>query len=147
MRVVLDTNVYLSALITPEGPSGSILHAWRDQRRFVPILSATLDELEEVLARPKFAPLLRRSPQWIAGFRQELRNAAAFVEPAPVDAIPRDPPDNLILGAAVAGAADYLVSGNAHLLDLGRFRGIPIVTPRQFLDLLEREEDASCNEP
>ena len=50
--------------------------------------------------------------------------------------VPNDPPDNLVLACAVEGKADYLVSGNLHLLDLEQHRGIKIVTPAQFLEIL-----------
>ena len=53
----------------------------------------------------------------------------------------RDPADDPILGTAVAASADYLVTGDRDLLDLGSFRGIPITTARQFLDLLEGAND------
>jgi len=50
--------------------------------------------------------------------------------------VPNDPPDNLVLACAVEGKVDYLVSGNLHLLDLEQHRGIKIVTPAQFLEIL-----------
>ena len=141
MRVVLDTHVFVSGLITPTSPPGRILDHWQASPWELLLSEATMAELSAVLGRPEVAKYFRRSPEWIGEFLARTRERAVFVEPAVVRVILADPPDDLILGTTVAGAADYLVSGNAHLLDLGRFRGIPIVTPRQFLDVLDSDLD------
>jgi putative PIN family toxin of toxin-antitoxin system len=138
MRVVLDTNVCVSGIITPTGPPGRILDLWRQGRFTLCFSAATLAEIDDVLGREEVARYFRRPPAWIAEFTVDLRQHALVVEPAPVNTIDEDPPDNLVLGTAVAAFADSLVSGDRHLLALGSYRGIPIVPRRRFLDLLER---------
>ena len=57
--------------------------------------------------------------------------------PLQVDAIPADPADNMVLACAVEGHANYIVSGDTHLLSLREYAGIPIITARAFLEILE----------
>lgn len=67
-----------------------------------------------------------------------VRYYATFVIPdEEIDEITDDPSDNMVLEAAVAGDADYIVSGDPHLLELDGFRGMDIVNPTAFLDILE----------
>jgi putative PIN family toxin of toxin-antitoxin system len=137
MRSVLDTNVYLSALISPSGPPGRIVELWLEGRFEVVSSDAIEAEVLDGLEREKIRRYIRRSPDWVRRFLLALRQATLWVEPAAVDIIPEDPPDNLILGTAIAGIAGFIVSGNRHLLDLGTYDNIQIVTPRQFLDILD----------
>jgi putative PIN family toxin of toxin-antitoxin system len=140
LKAVLDTNIFVSALIGRAGPSAQILDHWVEGRFDLYISDTILSEIEEARRRPAIVRRFRRSEEWIIQFLATLREAAPVVEPVPVEAIPEDPPDNLILGTAIAARADYLVSGNDHLLALGRFEGVPIVTPRRFLEILEAGE-------
>jgi len=129
-RAVFDTNVLISALLF----RGSV-----SEKAFALSLSgaaasvtspAILAELEDVLKR-KFR-LSKGAAQEIAQF---VRDVSECVEPAIViDAVVKDPADNLILECALWGDANFLVTGDkAHLLPLDPFRGIRIVSPRQFL--------------
>lgn len=139
MRVVLDTNVYLSALISPAGPPAQIVELWLSGR-FEAVSSDAIEaKVLEGLRRERIRRYIRRSPEWIRRFLHALRQATLRVESAIVDVIPQDPPDNLVIGTAIAAAIDYLVSGNSHLLDLGNYEGIQIVTPRRFLDILKMD--------
>lgn len=139
MRVVLDTNVYLSALISPAGPLAQIVELGLAGRFEAVSSDAVEAEVLEGLGRERIRRYIRRPPEWIRRFLHALRQATLRVEPAIVDVIPQDPPDNLVIGTAIAAAVDYLVSGNSHLLDLGNYEGIQIVTPRRFLDILKMD--------
>ena len=130
-RAVFDTNVLISALLF----RGSI-----SEKAFALSLSgaatsvtspAILAELEDVLKR-KFR-LSKGAAREIAKF---VRDVSECVEPAIViDVVVKDPADNLILECALWGDASFLVTGDkAHLLPLDPFRGIRIVSPRQFLE-------------
>jgi putative PIN family toxin of toxin-antitoxin system len=138
MKAVLDTNVYVSGLISPTSPPDRILDDFRSRRFTACFSSPTLAEFDDVLSRPEVTRYFRRSSTWMAEFRGDLRRFALTVEVAVVAAVPEDPPDNLILGTAVAASADYIVSGDNHLLALGSYQGIPILTPRQFLFVLDQ---------
>lgn len=136
MRVVLDTNVIISGLIRPENSPGLILDHWQ-QRSFIAALSQDSHrELNSVMTRPEVERYFRRSPEWIDRFTRDLREFAVYVTPAPVNVVPTDPPDNLIVGTAIAAECNYLVSGNRHILELGSYQGVQMITPHQFLLVL-----------
>ncbi len=69
-------------------------------------------------------------------FIKDMESAVTMVDPAESLSVIADPPDNRVLEAAVAGEADYIVSGDRDLLDLGKYEGIEIVTPAMFLAIL-----------
>ena len=134
MRVVLDANVFVSAVISTAGPSRQILTAWVDGR-FELIASPTLlEELRDVLGRPR----LRRwvstetAAEFIDGLAQD---ALVIQDPPALPGVSPDPDDDYLIALARATRAEYLVSGDHHLLDLTDPTP-PVLTPRQFLDLL-----------
>jgi uncharacterized protein len=129
-RVVLDTNVVLSALVFSDGnPSLALLKAQNGQ---VLASEETLLELVEVINRPRFDRYLDR------GVRQRL--AAEYLSSCEVVPIPtpiracRDPRDDKFLEVAIHGRADAIVTGDADLLDLNPFQGIAILRPRDYLE-------------
>jgi uncharacterized protein len=128
IRVVLDTNVYISALMFG-GLPGSLLNLALLQSFVVIISPALMNELEEKL-RLKFEV----SAEDVAIIRAKLESIAETVQPAlALNVIEDDPDDNRVLECAVKGRADYIVTGDRHLLKLGAFKDISIVTVRQFL--------------
>jgi putative PIN family toxin of toxin-antitoxin system len=131
-RVVLDTNVYISAVMFG-GLPGSLLDLAL-LRAFTLIISpALLDELDEKL-RTKFEMTMEDA----AFLRARLENVAQIVEPGKaLNVIAEDPDDNRVLECAVKGEADVIVSGDWHLLKLANYQGISIVTVRQFLESAE----------
>ncbi len=136
LRVLLDTNQLVSSLLSTRGPQRELLDAWR-QRAFLLFLTAEqLDEVREVLGRPKIA---RKYPI-PAGDRQVfvdlLRSEAVLLPNEPPPGICRDPDDDHLLGCAAAGGVEYLVTGDADLPRIGRFRETSIVEARAFLRLL-----------
>jgi putative PIN family toxin of toxin-antitoxin system len=135
-RVVLDTNVYISALLFG-GLPGSLLDL-AFLRSFTLIISpALLDELDEKL-RAKFGV----SPGDAAFLRARLENIAQVVAPGEaLSVIAEDPDDNRVLECAVKGGAELIVSGDRHLLKLAQYRGIAIVTVRQFLESAEATQN------
>ncbi len=136
MRGVLDTNVYVSALIKPAGLAGQILDRWQAGQFEIVLAEAILVELHDVRSRLRRRQAVVRSPEWIAALLVDLRRSAILVEPEPVRAVPDDPDDDVIVGVALAAGADAIITGDAHLLGLRSYRGIPILTPRGFLEAL-----------
>jgi uncharacterized protein len=135
MRVVLDTNILISALIAPRGSPDRIYRAWRSGR-FILVTSAPL--LEEFRRVTRYRALQRYLSRSLAGtMHSELSSLATLVRRLPrVDASP-DPDDNLVLATALAGRADYLVTGDkADLLRLGRCESTLIVSASDFLRVL-----------
>lgn len=136
IRVVFDTNVYISALMFG-GLPGSLLDLALLQSFLLIISPPLLDELDEKL-RLKFEV----SAEDTARIRAKLKSNAEIVKPDIVlHVIEDDPDDNRVLECAVKGRADYIVTGDRHLLRLGGYEAISIVTVRQFLDAAEAEED------
>jgi putative PIN family toxin of toxin-antitoxin system len=136
LRVVLDTNILISAAIVPEGPSAGTLAAWAAGSFELALSAAILTELSRVLRYPRIARRLNWSPDDEQTFMAPLLQPELQVSPVREITVCRDPADNRVLEAAVAGQADYIVSGDLDLLALGEFEGIPIVTPAQFLAIL-----------
>lgn len=136
IRVVFDTNVYISALMFG-GLPGSLLDLAFLQSFLVVISPALLDELDEKL-RLKFEVAAEDA----AIIRAKLESIAEIVRPDMVlHVIADDPDDNRVLECAIQGGTDYIVTGDRHLLKLGSYEAIPILTVRQFLDAAEIEED------
>ena len=143
IKVVLDTNALVSALLFGGGP-GELLSLW-EKGRIRPLLSKdVLLEYVRVLGYPKFG----LGAEDIKGLIEEhvLPYAEMVRVSATLSVIKADPADDKFLALAVAGGADYLISGDMHLLVLGTYRGVEILTPRRFLecpDLADREGDGT----
>lgn len=136
MRVVLDTNVLISALLAQASLPAHLLRLWREGR-FVLITSAEqLDELARVTRYPKIRE--RLAPALAGRLINELRDVATVVTGLPTVTACADPNDNFLLATASAGAANILVTGDkADLLIMQRFDGTRIVTVREFLTALK----------
>jgi len=137
MKVVLDSNVAVSAGVNPKGPLAEIIRAWR-AHSFTWVASLPLlSELERALLSPRIARYLAWGEDEIAEFVAAVRQRAEVVSPTnQIDAIRADPSDNRVLEAAVAAQADYVVSGDQHLLQLKTHEGVQIVTPARFVAIL-----------
>jgi hypothetical protein len=140
IRAVLDANVFVSAVLTPKGVPAKILAAWRAER-FSLVLSEPI--LQEVAAVLRYSRIMRRH-RWpearIRLFIEELAHLA-ILTPGELacTVVAEDLSDNRYLECAVEGEAELIVSGDEHLLGLGQWRGIRIVTPRDFLEILGEE--------
>lgn len=126
MRLVLDTNTALSGLLWGGTPA-KLLDASIEGR--IELISSTplLAELQGVLMRPKFDKQLTRKGLTVADVFEGYAALVTVVTPAVIaPTIIRDPADDQVLAAALGGCADIIVSGDAHLLDLGQYQGIQI---------------------
>jgi len=114
MRVILDTNILVSALITPSGVAERIYRAWRAGRFELLTCSEQLSEFRRVTRYPRVRSYVR--PAEAGTLLNELRRLTDLIENLPrVDAV-SDPSDRFLLGLALAGRADYLVTGDrSHL--------------------------------
>jgi len=128
--IVLDTNVLISAIVFGRDPRTILEKVIAGKVRCV-LSFAILDELRDVLQRPKFGFTLEQAITVV----EELRAVCEIVNPTRrLRTIKTDPTDNRILECALEGRADAIVTGDAHLLKLKEFRGILIVTPAEFLE-------------
>jgi putative PIN family toxin of toxin-antitoxin system len=129
-RVVLDTNVVLSALLFKSGRVGWLVPLWTSGR-IVPIVSkATACELIRVLAYPKFKLGESERQAVLAAFLPYAETVKTRAVAA--GARCRDPHDEMFLTLAAHGRADFLVTGDADLLSVEAFPACPIITPDQF---------------
>lgn len=131
MRVVLDTNVLLSALISPHGHPDTIYRAWR-AARFEIVTSVTqLDEIRRASRYPKFKAILQ--PHRVGAMVNNLQRALVL-EQLPTNIEAADPFDAFLLAMAIVGEADYLVTGDhrAGLIQRGHINRTRIVTPSVF---------------
>ena len=134
-RVVCDVGVVVSGLLSTEGPPGRLLDQWRDGAFDLIVSPLWLAKLEHVLARPKIARYLgaRDAEELLAAIRVQ---AELLPDPPTPPGLTPDPDDDYLVALAQTAAADYLVSGDAHLTGLA---GVdpPVITPRTFAELLE----------
>lgn len=134
MRVVLDTNVLLSALISPSGPPDAIYNAWRAARFELVAAMVQLDEVRRVSRYPRLKAIL---PAHRVGAMVNNMQRAIVLEhlPSPPQGVEiNDPNDAFLVTMALAGEADYLVTGDRRdgLLQLGSAGRTQIVTPAAF---------------
>ena len=139
MRAVLDANVLVSALIRPQGPPGRILDRLLRDSAFELVASrATLEELRRSLGYPKVRKYLTLSDKDLDVWVRSLGAIAVLVEGRLSRRfVEADPADDVYIAAAIEGLAEYIVTGDRHLLDLESHESIRIVTPRAFLSDLE----------
>jgi putative PIN family toxin of toxin-antitoxin system len=138
MRVVLDTNVLCSALITPGGLTDRLYQAWREKRFELITCEEQLEEFRRVTRYPRLKPFIE--PAAAGAMLNELRRLALTLTRLPSVDRSRDPADNYPLAMAQAGEADALVTGDKHdLLALGEFGRTRILTTRQLLQQLGDE--------
>ena len=141
LRIVLDTNVIISALIRPDSIPGSIVRAVVDEMAVRLVTShALLAELRAVLDYPRLQRYLKMDKDDKEEFTILLEQIADIVNTGdyPVLGICRDPDDEPYLQAARAGRADYIVSGDQDLLVLGSMGSIRIVSPVEFERILNK---------
>ena len=134
MRVILDTNVLLGALISPLGPPDAIYRAWRAERFELVTSTAQLDELRRASRYPKLKSIL---PAHRVGTMVNNMQRAIMLEalpPLPRDIEANDPNDEFLLAMALASEADYLVTGDrrAGLLQRGSIGRTRILNPVGF---------------
>lgn len=142
IRAVLDTNLLVSMAIRPGGTPDQIRAAWQDGRFILVTSPHLIAELRRVLAYPKLRKLIRLSPEEEeALLRLVVEEAEVTAGTLQVRAVVADPTDNLVLACAIEGQADYVVSGDEHLLSLREFSGITIITARDFLRVLEADRE------
>ena len=136
-RVVLDTNVVVSAGISTNGNPALILEMliFEEIKNFT--TSEITDEIKEVLQRPHLAKRMALAErELILGifekFSQTLEPTVKFND------VHDDPDDNKFLDCAVCASANYIISGDDHLLGLKEFRGIKIVSPAEFIGIMKK---------
>lgn len=137
LRVVLDANIFVSSFIQPEGTPGQIIQSFLRAGAFELVLTeAIIDEVLEALSYPKVRKASRSKIDPALWFEDIVVLAHWVVGDIELGRVTKDPDDDKYLACAVEGRAEFLVTGDADLLQLREYEGIQIVTPRAFLDRL-----------
>jgi len=137
IRIVLDTNVLVSAILIPQSKPAKILTLAREGRIRLIFSVNTLKELYQVLHYSRLLALIKKkgiSLNLIDDFLKNIAQSAIITAgKIKVKVIIEDPADNMFLACAVEGQVDFIVSGDQHLKNLKIFQGITIVDPAKFL--------------
>jgi len=137
MRVVLDTNILISALMIQTGNPPAIYRAWQEGQFILLTCAEHLDELRATLRKPAIAEPIR--PYKAGSLVNELKELAESVYALPRVRRSPDPTDDFLLALSEAGKADYLVTGDqSGLLALEHHKGSRIVSARTFAAFLRR---------
>ena len=139
LRIVLDANVFVSALINPRGKPAQILNYVFENKIRLFTSPSIIEELARVLSYPKLVKRHGLGKEELEKFVSDLLSTMSLVEgKKAIEVIVEDPADNNYLSCAVDAKADFIVSGDIHLLNLREYEGTQIVTPTQFLKMLEK---------
>ena len=138
MRVVLDTSILIAALITADTPPDQVYQAWR-KKRFT--LTTSLWQLEEFRRASRYEKVRKfLKPTEAGNLVNGLKRHATVLKQLPDVDLSRDPQDNPVLAMAIAGKADYIVTGDRRgLLALKRVGATRIVTAAEFLKILKKK--------
>ena len=138
LHVVIDTSVIVSGILSRKGAPAELLNAWRDRRFLLLCSSAIVAEVRAVVQYPRIRHKYYLSDEEIEQTVALLEHDALLVvgDANVAGSVPDDPKDEMFLVCALDGQADVVVSGDHHLLDLGSYQDIPIMTARQFLERL-----------
>jgi putative PIN family toxin of toxin-antitoxin system len=143
VRIVLDTNVVMSALLW-RGPPYRLLQTIRQQpSRQLYSSPVLLEELTDVITRPGFSERLSRIGKSAREVLADYLDTIELVEPIEIPRIVRDPDDDHVLACALAAKAELIVSGDKDLLVLHEYQGIPILPATAALQHLETKAPGS----
>ena len=149
-RVVLDTNVFISAILNPHGSPGAILDQVFNRKVSLCLSPPLIDEIQRVIRYKKMIALLNRGGRNVEQAQKIVDKIVATAEVSlslrQVNLIAADPDDNMVLDCALESEVDYIVSGDRHLTGLGDFQGVSILSPRDFLEALAAVENRTIAE-
>ena len=136
MRVVLDTNIFLSALLSERGPPARIVDAWRSGRFE---LVSSLDQINEFKRVARYPKLRSYLPRGAVGLVVNgLRTAEVLLKRLPGGATAPDPDDDYLIAMAIASGAHFLVSGDRDVLSMLRIGSTRIISAQRFAAMLAR---------
>jgi putative PIN family toxin of toxin-antitoxin system len=141
LRVVLDTNVFVSSLLSTQGLPARVLNAWREGKYLLVTSPPIIAEIVAVLESPRISKKYFIRPEDIEQLVELLKTDAVVVpgRAAVTGAVPRDPQDEIFLACALDADADCIVSGDRNLLNPQTYKKIPIFTVKQFAERLEKQ--------
>lgn len=134
VNCIFDANVVISGIISRGAPF-EIIELWRNKKINIAVSDEIIDEIVRVLEYPHVIKLLGNSPkERISEIKNDFYKLAKFVAPnKKFNLVKDDPTDNKFLDCAYAAKADFIITGDKHLLKLGDFFDTKIITPKGFL--------------
>lgn len=138
MRVILDTNVLISGLLSPLGPPAKLLDAWERKSFDLVTCDALIEEFRDVASRPFFHDRLRAST--VELLARGLEDFSLFYEDPPPGPVAPDPKDSYLLALVEVSEAEFLVTGDKELQSLKRHKSARIVSPVEMVQLLRENE-------
>lgn len=137
IRAVVDTNIFVSGVISPNGSPGKVLVAAKENKFILVTSNKINEEVLNVLHRSSIYEKYSLTDDIVDGICALLFEGSMITEgKICVSAILSDPKDDMFLAAALEGKADYIISGDSHLLNLGCYQNIEIITAKRFLNIL-----------
>lgn len=138
LKLVVDTNLFVSGLILKRGAPNELLNSWRRGDFLLLITHEIIDEIKRVLRYPRIARKYNISEADIEELTVLLETEAVTLNPnVTLTIVKDDPDDDKFIECAVTGKADYIVTGDSHLLSLRRVNDISIVSVNDYFNLLE----------
>lgn len=137
MRVVLDTNIFVSSLITAKGNPVKIVRWWLEGKYDLLVSQPIIDEILRVTSYQRLQKKYARVRENRLEFVTLIKEQATLIEPEKVLSIIDDESDNRYVECALAGNARYIISGDDHLLELKEFEGVLMVNPATFVTLVK----------
>jgi len=139
LKVVLDANIFVSAVLKPHSDLAKIFELVREDKIKLILSEDILSEIRAVLLYPKIKKRHRRTRKEIDEFLNKASQASILAQGRiGTDEIREDPADNKYLSSALEAKADFIISGDHHLKDLKVFEGIRILDPSAFLVLMTK---------
>lgn len=137
IKAVIDTNILVSGIISPKASPAKIISFWQ-QRKFILITSEEIiNELKEVLSYPRIFKSYNLNIKTVDRYLKMFKAFAEVCQPkGKIKVIEVDPEDNKFIEAALVGGAEFIVSGDRHLLGLKHFKGIKIVRAEEFVRII-----------
>lgn len=139
---LIDTNIWVSALLNRRGKPAQVIDAWRARRFEIVTALPLLDELASVLSRPRIRDKYRLEPAEIQMYLRLIAERGVLVTPTGTLQICRDPDDDVVLETAILGQANYAVSRDddikrdLDLIEQMRLHNVEVVSVSRFLDLV-----------
>lgn len=136
LKALLDTNQLVSSLLAPHGLQRRLIDAWRERAFVLLAVPGQVEEIGEVLLRPKIQKKYRVTAEDRLALLELLKAEGVLLPDAQAPKVCRDPDDDYASACAASGGADFLVTGDDDLLAVGRYREVIIVDARAFLAML-----------
>jgi putative PIN family toxin of toxin-antitoxin system len=136
-QAVIDTNVLIRALINPLGAAAPVVVRLREGKYLLIYSEWLLNELQEKIVEPQIKVKYKLTDQAINDLLDLIERVGQKVNPTRTIKVCRDADDNHVIEAAIEGEADYIVTYDKDLLDLKSFESVRMITPREFLEILD----------